>query len=388
MRGRLILAVALTTALAPVQRLAAQTVTAFKTGEATTGLTKQCFYDAIGSGYTLTVRAVDLCPLTTEVRTSPTLPTRSTENATPQPAASCGGTWICAAKAWREAGERNRILQETAAAAELRSAEVNAAVQRLEAAAVQERNRVTQAQRAAFTGRAKYVTQRAVESLSLRDSGAASFSRDATARLGVLFEANPLASNVEMNDALTPLVYDWQRRAEHLSTFAEQVSSFLLNRSALSEEDRREVRDLMADSVRSLYNSQQPIDRARVQSLMVSALEAHWVRHAGRLAVPLDARYASVIRRYYTSPDTSRTADRFFVVAVAAMKRDADRQKRCFDSAAPLPRGAFALCATSAWLPLTGDDAVVRRLDASFRADSVLFGVHAGALISGSGRPR
>ena len=45
-----------------------QTVTAFKTGERTTGMTKQCFYDALGSAYTRTVGAVDLCPLSIQVR--------------------------------------------------------------------------------------------------------------------------------------------------------------------------------------------------------------------------------------------------------------------------------------------------------------------------------
>jgi hypothetical protein len=50
--------------------LAAQTVTAFKTGEVTTGLTKQCFYNAAGSSYSQTVRAVDLCPLNIQVRLS------------------------------------------------------------------------------------------------------------------------------------------------------------------------------------------------------------------------------------------------------------------------------------------------------------------------------
>ena len=57
-------------ALVPVSvgGLVAQTVTAFKTGEITTGMTKQCFYDYIGNGYTRTVRSVELCPLTIQVR--------------------------------------------------------------------------------------------------------------------------------------------------------------------------------------------------------------------------------------------------------------------------------------------------------------------------------
>ena len=46
----------------------AQTVTGYKTGEHVTGTTKQCFYDALGSEYTLTLRAIDLCPLTVQVR--------------------------------------------------------------------------------------------------------------------------------------------------------------------------------------------------------------------------------------------------------------------------------------------------------------------------------
>ena len=48
--------------------VSAQTVTAFKTGERTTGMTKQCFYDALGSAYTRTIGAVELCPLSIQVR--------------------------------------------------------------------------------------------------------------------------------------------------------------------------------------------------------------------------------------------------------------------------------------------------------------------------------
>ena len=56
-------------ALVPVSvsGLVAQTGTAFKTGERTTGMTKQCFYDYIGNGYTRTVRSVELCPPTIQV---------------------------------------------------------------------------------------------------------------------------------------------------------------------------------------------------------------------------------------------------------------------------------------------------------------------------------
>lgn len=42
-------------------------VTAFKTGEQTTGMTKQCFYDGLGNVYTKTVSSVTLCPLTIRV---------------------------------------------------------------------------------------------------------------------------------------------------------------------------------------------------------------------------------------------------------------------------------------------------------------------------------
>ncbi len=46
-----------------------RTVTAFKTGERTTGMTKQCFYDALGSEYTRTIGSTELCPLSIQVRT-------------------------------------------------------------------------------------------------------------------------------------------------------------------------------------------------------------------------------------------------------------------------------------------------------------------------------
>ena len=48
--------------------LQAQTATAFKTGERTTGMTKQCFYNYLGSGYTRTIGAIELCPLSIQVR--------------------------------------------------------------------------------------------------------------------------------------------------------------------------------------------------------------------------------------------------------------------------------------------------------------------------------
>ena len=49
--------------------LSAQTITAYKTGERTTGQTKQCYYDGLGSEYTKTVSSIDLCPLSIQVST-------------------------------------------------------------------------------------------------------------------------------------------------------------------------------------------------------------------------------------------------------------------------------------------------------------------------------
>ena len=47
------------------------TVTAFKTGEETTGMTKQCFYSFGTTKYTKTIQAVQLCPLSIAVRLTP-----------------------------------------------------------------------------------------------------------------------------------------------------------------------------------------------------------------------------------------------------------------------------------------------------------------------------
>jgi len=44
------------------------TVTAFKTGERTTGMTKQCFYSFGSSEYTRTIQSYELCPLSIAVR--------------------------------------------------------------------------------------------------------------------------------------------------------------------------------------------------------------------------------------------------------------------------------------------------------------------------------
>jgi hypothetical protein len=50
---------------------AAQTVTAFKSGEQATGMTKQCFYNALGNTHVLTVSSVALCPLNIQVPLNP-----------------------------------------------------------------------------------------------------------------------------------------------------------------------------------------------------------------------------------------------------------------------------------------------------------------------------
>lgn len=51
---------------------AAQSVTAFKTGERTTGATKQCYYAFGGKEYTRTVESYQLCPLSISVPSTPT----------------------------------------------------------------------------------------------------------------------------------------------------------------------------------------------------------------------------------------------------------------------------------------------------------------------------
>ena len=64
--------------------LVAQTGTALKAGERTTGMTKQCFYNYIGNGYTRTIGAIELCPLTIQVRATPPTP-KPTPPPTPPP---------------------------------------------------------------------------------------------------------------------------------------------------------------------------------------------------------------------------------------------------------------------------------------------------------------
>jgi hypothetical protein len=65
-------------ALASTGAAAAQTVTAFSTGERERGSVKDCFYEALGQDYVLTVGAYQLCPLTTRVSPRPRTPTYAT----------------------------------------------------------------------------------------------------------------------------------------------------------------------------------------------------------------------------------------------------------------------------------------------------------------------
>lgn len=68
---------------APRNSAWAQTATAFLEGEETTGMTKQCFYNALGNGYTVTINSIRLCPLTIQVRANPTRSPRT--DSIPQP---------------------------------------------------------------------------------------------------------------------------------------------------------------------------------------------------------------------------------------------------------------------------------------------------------------
>lgn len=52
----------------------AQTITALKTGEQATGMTKQCYYSAAGQSYTRTISSVEICPLSIDVPSTPPVP--------------------------------------------------------------------------------------------------------------------------------------------------------------------------------------------------------------------------------------------------------------------------------------------------------------------------
>jgi hypothetical protein len=69
---RRVIAVAVFLLTATVANVAAQmATTAFLKGEVTTGMTKQCIYDALGSLHTRTLRSIDLCPLSIQVVSPP-----------------------------------------------------------------------------------------------------------------------------------------------------------------------------------------------------------------------------------------------------------------------------------------------------------------------------
>jgi hypothetical protein len=63
--------------------LPAQGITAWKTGELVTGLTKQCYYNGLGSRYTRTVSRIELCPLSIPVTTQAGTPKATTAKADP-----------------------------------------------------------------------------------------------------------------------------------------------------------------------------------------------------------------------------------------------------------------------------------------------------------------
>jgi hypothetical protein len=62
--------------------LEAQTVTAFKTGERSTGQTKQCYYNAAGREYTKTVESYQICPVSLSVPSPIPSPSPSTGSGT------------------------------------------------------------------------------------------------------------------------------------------------------------------------------------------------------------------------------------------------------------------------------------------------------------------
>lgn len=46
-----------------VKPIRASAVTCFKTGEQISGMNKICYYDCLGSGYAITIKSHELCPL-------------------------------------------------------------------------------------------------------------------------------------------------------------------------------------------------------------------------------------------------------------------------------------------------------------------------------------
>ena len=68
MRIRVTLSIVAALAFGATGAVSAQTLTAFSTGERTTGMTKQCLYNALGNEYTYTISSTQLCPLNIQVR--------------------------------------------------------------------------------------------------------------------------------------------------------------------------------------------------------------------------------------------------------------------------------------------------------------------------------
>jgi hypothetical protein len=54
--------------IALTMSVAAYAGTAYYTGERTTGMTKQCYYDYLGNEYTKTIRSYEVCPTSIQVR--------------------------------------------------------------------------------------------------------------------------------------------------------------------------------------------------------------------------------------------------------------------------------------------------------------------------------
>jgi hypothetical protein len=73
--GAKIIRLLITGAILAASSLASAQVTAFKVGELQSGMTKQCFYDGHGSQYTRTVGGNQSCPLSIQVQVpQPSMP--------------------------------------------------------------------------------------------------------------------------------------------------------------------------------------------------------------------------------------------------------------------------------------------------------------------------
>lgn len=63
--------VAVACVLASATRLYGQTATAMKTGENTVGQSKECYYEHLGKQYVKTMQSFEFCPYSIQVRTGP-----------------------------------------------------------------------------------------------------------------------------------------------------------------------------------------------------------------------------------------------------------------------------------------------------------------------------